>query len=473
MARHGAPDHVIDPQLGRRIRDARIAAGLTQAELATDTVSVGYISRIESGLRRPGATALHRIARRLNITVEELSGQLSQADRSSIQLAVDYAELALSGGEVDRAYEAATAAAAQAGRVGAESLRLRALHVQALAEEARGNLDEAVIILEDVLSVGPPGSLAADCGIALSRCYRDSGDLDRAISSGEQVLALMRRRGDEGTPEFVRLSVTVAGAYAEQGDISHAIRLGRRCIKAAERIASPEALAAAYWNASTFEHDRGDISAAIELATKALTLLHSGGDSNRNLARLRTMLGQLYLKAPVPDVEQAQELLTAAATEMAWTAASPADVAENVIARAKASALAGDHHEALHLLEDFPQAAADHTPLLDAEKLALRGAILLATGDSVGALASYDRALLAAEVVGSGQGVGQIWFQLGRAYRELGRFDQACAALDRAAQLCGASEYELPVAPIQGDLSRLTSSSAESGASSAELQRPG
>ena len=41
-------------ELGRRIRNARIAAGMTQTDLAGDDVSSAYVSRIEDGQRRPG-----------------------------------------------------------------------------------------------------------------------------------------------------------------------------------------------------------------------------------------------------------------------------------------------------------------------------------------------------------------------------------------------------------------------------------
>lgn len=54
--------------LGRRIQAARIARGLTQRELADGEVSVAYISRIESGQRRPDVRLLERMAERLGTT---------------------------------------------------------------------------------------------------------------------------------------------------------------------------------------------------------------------------------------------------------------------------------------------------------------------------------------------------------------------------------------------------------------------
>ena len=44
----------IDPaELGHRLRAARVAKGMTQTDLAGADVSVGYVSRIEAGHRRP------------------------------------------------------------------------------------------------------------------------------------------------------------------------------------------------------------------------------------------------------------------------------------------------------------------------------------------------------------------------------------------------------------------------------------
>ncbi|MFC6342743.1 helix-turn-helix domain-containing protein [Nocardioides hankookensis] len=52
----------IDPTvLGDRLRAARQRAGITQARVAGDTMSVGYVSRIETGQRRPDPDMLARL----------------------------------------------------------------------------------------------------------------------------------------------------------------------------------------------------------------------------------------------------------------------------------------------------------------------------------------------------------------------------------------------------------------------------
>ena len=56
----------IDPVvLGERLRTKRVRAGLTQAQVAGGAVSVGYVSRIERGQRRPDSGLLDAMADRL------------------------------------------------------------------------------------------------------------------------------------------------------------------------------------------------------------------------------------------------------------------------------------------------------------------------------------------------------------------------------------------------------------------------
>ena len=59
--------------IGKRIADARILAGVTQQELAEMLfVSRELVSKWESGLRRPDLGAVERIARALSVPVETI-----------------------------------------------------------------------------------------------------------------------------------------------------------------------------------------------------------------------------------------------------------------------------------------------------------------------------------------------------------------------------------------------------------------
>lgn len=51
--------------IGNRIRDARLALGLSQRDIECEGISYAYISRVENGTRNPSIPALVKLAARL------------------------------------------------------------------------------------------------------------------------------------------------------------------------------------------------------------------------------------------------------------------------------------------------------------------------------------------------------------------------------------------------------------------------
>ena len=128
----------IDPAvLGRRIRAARLGRGLTQSQVAGDRASVGYVSRIEAGQRRPDGALLEFMATQLSVSVEELLTGTSRDDLDGLRLALDYAELALATGSASDALAGAEDVVAHAPETGGEELERQARFVRARALEAR------------------------------------------------------------------------------------------------------------------------------------------------------------------------------------------------------------------------------------------------------------------------------------------------------------------------------------------------
>lgn len=66
--------HVDDPAaVGRRLKDARAAAGLSQRRLSFPGCSAAYISRLEAGDRVPSLQLLRKLAAKLNVDEEYLA----------------------------------------------------------------------------------------------------------------------------------------------------------------------------------------------------------------------------------------------------------------------------------------------------------------------------------------------------------------------------------------------------------------
>lgn len=433
----------VDPaELGARIRAARIAYGMTQTELAADEVSVGYVSRIESGHRRPKASVLTSMSERLGVSLDLLLGAASTSAVEKVRLELDYAELSLETGSLPQAQEHAEEARRLAVMTGERALVERARLLHARVRENAEDYDRAIIELEDLLAETPDRVFQIKVGIALSRCYRESGDLVQAIESAQRILATAAEAGLAQCDEAVQLTVTMAAAHFERGDVGQAVRVCQRAIATAEQLGSSTARAAAYWNASVIEGQRGQVSSAVDLARRALALLDESSDS-RNLAVLRAQLGSMQLDLDPADTQPARENLITAAHEMAMSDASPVDRARVTLALASASLLDGELERAQHLAEQVRHETTTVAPNVAAQAAGLLGQTLAAQGRTTEAVTALQQAALLLTGIGADRFTGQQWFELAETLDEMGQSEAARQAYRSAAVSSGlrASSY--------------------------------
>src|ERR671934_1672348 len=92
--------------LGTRLRQLRVAAGLTQSELAGDRFSKEYVSQIERGKTRPTKHTLAWIAERLSVDVSYLETGQTWDEYAEVEAAVVRAEAAIEGQQYDEALAA-------------------------------------------------------------------------------------------------------------------------------------------------------------------------------------------------------------------------------------------------------------------------------------------------------------------------------------------------------------------------------
>src|SRR2546429_4512976 len=72
-------------RLGERVRQLRVAAGLTQTDLAGDRFSKEYISQIERGKTRPTSETVDWLALRLGVDSGFLASGVSADDRAKAE----------------------------------------------------------------------------------------------------------------------------------------------------------------------------------------------------------------------------------------------------------------------------------------------------------------------------------------------------------------------------------------------------
>src|SRR6478672_13882044 len=84
-------------RLGERLRQLRVAAGLTQSDLAGERFSKEYVSQIERGKTRPTPQTLAWIAERLGVDTSYLETGQTWDEYAEVEAAVMRAEAAVEG----------------------------------------------------------------------------------------------------------------------------------------------------------------------------------------------------------------------------------------------------------------------------------------------------------------------------------------------------------------------------------------
>ncbi|MEV5003998.1 helix-turn-helix domain-containing protein [Nocardioides sp. LML1-1-1.1] len=156
---------------------------MTQAQVAGEDVTGAYVSRIESGGRRPDVHLLERMAGRLRIRLEDLVADVLPAEKAALELALGDAEVALRRGEARQALELVDEVIFNPVTNRADAAVLRRAHwVRAPALAACGVVSGATAILEDLSATSPERPEAENLTIlaTLAQCYLATGVLEQA-----------------------------------------------------------------------------------------------------------------------------------------------------------------------------------------------------------------------------------------------------------------------------------------------------
>jgi transcriptional regulator with XRE-family HTH domain len=81
--------------VGQRIRRLRLERGLSQRDLSAPGITYAYVSRIETGGRKPSLKAMRHLARRLGVDLEYLETGDPIPALARIELQLSDAELAV------------------------------------------------------------------------------------------------------------------------------------------------------------------------------------------------------------------------------------------------------------------------------------------------------------------------------------------------------------------------------------------
>src|ERR687886_1236862 len=93
-------------RLGDRLRQLRVAAGMTQTDVAGDRFSKEYVSQIERGKTRPTRETIEWLAQRLGVDPNYLERGVSADERRRVEAMLARAEAPTEAHEYDQALEA-------------------------------------------------------------------------------------------------------------------------------------------------------------------------------------------------------------------------------------------------------------------------------------------------------------------------------------------------------------------------------
>lgn len=425
----------MDPAvLGQRLRERRQAAGLTLTQAVKGHATDGFLSRIETGDRRPSLKLLRGLAARLGTTPHQLVLGASPAEWAARRAAIDWAHLSLRTGQAVQALEKTTDLVATLPE--GASLTRRARFVHALALEGTGEFKAAAEQLENLVEETVNSEPPVDLYIALCRCLRQSGELGRAVDAGRRGLDQLTALGLEGLPQSIRLTLTLSAAYLERGDVEYAARLCQRALSRAESLDTPTERANCYWSASIVESRRGNQDQAVALAQRAVHLLDEA-DSLRHAAMVRSQLGILLLRLEPPQADSALKHLRRAEKSLKSCDASPADMAGNHLAQARALVIREDPEAAEALIESCLSKLEGKAPFTAAEGHELRAEIAFRRGHLDSARSECGLATALLVKAGARRAAAQLWWDLGWLLASIGCQEEALAAFRNAGGASG------------------------------------
>jgi len=442
-ARRGAADDV-EP-FGARLRRLRTAARLSQAELAGDQVHASYVSLLESGRRSPTPPVLAVLAARLGVSVEELRGDRGRDLRSALVLAGSALALGRHADAVallDPYAELLTP-----DRLVADPSLFALGTAYAAGLEQSGRLDDATRVLEVLhgATLAAPASLPSlPVAISLTRCYRDAGDLGRAVDVGERALERLDGVALGDVEGYAALVSTVAGAYHERGDLVRAQLLLDELARRAEVEGSAQDRAAAFWNAALLAVDRGRAGDGQRLVEQAESLLSDSADA-RWRARLQVTRSWVMLAQQPPLAAEARDLLRRAmpAIRQHAGALSVASAQENL---ARAELLLGRPEVARRHAVGALRGLEPEFRIERARALAVLGAASVALGEDAAGVESLESAAALLSEAEAPRQAAAVWRQLSEVYRLLGDGERALDTAERALDTLGLLREPLVVA---------------------------
>jgi tetratricopeptide (TPR) repeat protein len=291
-------------RLGERLRHLRLAAGMTQTDLAGDRFSKEYVSQIERGKTRPTQETIDWIAARLGVDAGFLANGVSADERGRVDASLARADALLEARRNDEALEQYLAIKSAVAATGIPELEVRALSGEATIRMRQGEVREAIALLERARGLSEGGVFSdverADVLFRLGVARYKLSSIQTAIGLFDEALKVAER--SEIPSDQLRSNILAwrSRCYRRRRDLEAAREDVERALELAEGLNDKRATADIYFQASIIADREGHWVLARNYAERAKSMYEEVSERG-NLGRLLNNLGGINFLLGHPE----------------------------------------------------------------------------------------------------------------------------------------------------------------------------
>jgi tetratricopeptide (TPR) repeat protein len=275
--------------LGERVRAARHQLGLSQAQLAGEELTKGFISQLESGLVRPSIRSLQVIAGRLGKPLDYFIADEPLAANKRLAFHRVAAETAA---EQEQWSEVRRHVGVALEQTPDPQERAGLLYLMARTELADHAVERVFEIASEALGlVNETTNAALVAGLLFLRgtAYSDIGQLSAATEAYESARDIIERNEIVDPRLRSRVLISLGTTYRRSNRTSKAIAAYESALAIASRASELRLAARGFIGIAVTHYDAGEMDAAISSYQRALELFRRIADLDFELGTLQSI----------------------------------------------------------------------------------------------------------------------------------------------------------------------------------------
>jgi tetratricopeptide (TPR) repeat protein/DNA-binding XRE family transcriptional regulator len=289
-------------RLGERLRQLRVASGLTQSELAGERFSKEYVSQIERGKTRPTTETIEWLAVRLGCDAGFLANGVATDERGRLEAALARAETMIEAHRNEDAASEYETLVPAARATGVPELEVRALIGAGRTQMRLSSLRPALELLNAARGIVESGNFSdlerAEVFYALGICRYQLNSVQTSLGLLNEALGLAERSGMPSDSLRSNILSWRSRCWRRMRDYEAAREDIERALQLAEDAGDPRTIGDAFFQASLVADREGHWILARTYAERArgayealADRVHVGQLTN-NLGGLNFLLGK-------------------------------------------------------------------------------------------------------------------------------------------------------------------------------------